>query len=264
MIRQLHEGDRDALLALLRQAPAMNLYLLGNLEALGFHTPYCQYWGDLDEEGGLRGVVNRYMTGWDVYGAPDSDWAALARAIDEHPVVATRLQDNPGGVRSLLPYLRRYRAERTHIEEMMELHADGFKLAAPPPGVGLRRASLDDLAELAAYYAHAGSMARTAAAVEHPLRDRRIWVAEEDGSIVAAALTNAETSTLGMVGGVYTPPAQRSRGLASSVCSALCGELLAEGKTPVLYWDAPAAGHIYRKLGFQPVGQWRSVWLASD
>ncbi len=263
MIRQLHDGDRAALAELLEQEPARNLYLLGNMEALGFTAPYCQFWGDLDEAGGLRAVINRYMIGWSVYGLAGSDWAGLAQVIDEHPVVATRLQDNPGGVESLLPFLHRYRAERVHVEELMELRGERFNPSAPPAGVELRRASLADLAELARFYAHAGHMARTPTAVERPLRDRRIWVADEDGYIVAAALTNAETAALAMVGGVYTPEAQRGRGLASAVCSALCAELLAEGKTPVLYWDTPAAGHIYRKLGFVPLGRWRSVWLTA-
>ena len=54
-----------------------------------------------------------------------------------------------------------------------------------------------------------------------------------------------------MVGGVYTEPASRNLGLGSAVCSALCAELLAEGKQPALYWQEPAAGVVYRKLGFQ-------------
>jgi len=41
----------------------------------------------------------------------------------------------------------------------------------------------------------------------------------------------------------------------------LCADLLADGKQPVLYWKRPAAGAVYRKLGFHAVGAWRSVWL---
>ena len=104
-------------------------------------------------------------------------------------------------------------------------------------------------------------MARTPAAVERPIRDTRLWLAEEQGEVISTALTNAETSTLAMIGGVYTPPAQRGRKLSQAVCSALCADLLAADKQPVLYWGNPAAGAVYHKLGFRPQGQWRAVWL---
>jgi len=89
-----------------------------------------------------------------------------------------------------------------------------------------------------------------------------LWLAEEQGQIQAAALTNAEAAGMAIIGGVFTRPAARGRGLSQAVCSALCQELLAEGVQPVLYWRNPAAGTVYRKLGFRPIGEWRAVWLA--
>ena len=64
-----------------------------------------------------------------------------------------------------------------------------------------------------------------------------------------------------MVGGVYTSPAWRGNGLSQAVCSGLCAELIEIGRQPVLYWHDPAAGHVYTKLGFRPIGTWRSVRL---
>jgi predicted GNAT family acetyltransferase len=105
-------------------------------------------------------------------------------------------------------------------------------------------------------------MSRTPPAIERPLRDRRVWLALKEGDVVAAALTNAETSSLGMVGGVYTAPAWRGNGLSQAICSGLCAELIAIGRQPVLYWHDPAAGYVYAKLGFRPIGTWRSVRLS--
>jgi predicted GNAT family acetyltransferase len=260
MIRPLTEADRAAVHALLMRAPAFNLYILGNLETLGFTHDFCEFWGDWGEDGLLRAVLNRYMTGWSVYGAADAAWADVAHLLDTHQAVE-RLQDNPGGVPSLLPYLSRYHGAQVHAEELMDLHAHAFHPQAPADGVVVRRASLDDLAALTDFYADAGHMTRRPAAVERPLRDTRVWIAVRDGIIVAAALTNAETRELAMIGGVYTPPTERGHGYSQAVCSALCQDLLDAHKRPVLYWDTPAAGAVYRKLGFHPIGQWRSVWL---
>jgi uncharacterized protein len=141
------------------------------------------------------------------------------------------------------------------------LPAGRLQRQAPPDGFVIRRAGLDDLAKLVAFFSGAGHMSRSPAGVERPLRNRRVWIALKDGEVVAAALTNAETERLAMVGGVYTAPAWRGRGLSQAVCSALCDELIQTGRQPVLYWENPAAGRVYTKLGFRAIGTWRSLRL---
>ena len=268
MLRQLSTDDRAAAVAMLTAAPALNLYLLGNLETQGFDEPFCEFWGDFSPEGALRGVINRYMSGWEIYGHAHADWRGLMQILATHPTPATRLQDNPGGVASVLPWLRGYRAEKVSVEQLMQLAPHDFRPQSSPDGVRVRRATRLDLPRLAVFYANAEHMRRTAAAVEQPLRHTRLFIAEDaadgSGAILSAALTNAETAELAMIGGVYTPPAQRGRGLSQAVCSALCRDLLAAGKMPVLYWETPAAGAVYQKLGFQMQGTWRSVWLQKE
>jgi hypothetical protein len=265
MIRLLTETDRSAVFQLLASEPQLNLYMLGNLEKLGFHHDLSQFWGDVINETGkevLRGVINRYMTGWAIYGRADADWPGLAAILDGHPIQAARLQDNPGGVPSLLPYLQRYSCAQLVVEELMDLSLSDFRPIAPAPGVTVRRATVDDLPALIEFYADAQEMARTPPAVARPIQDTRLWFGEENGRILATALTNAETAHLAMIGGVFTKPTARGRGLSQMVCSALCQELFAVGRQPVLYWGKPAAGAVYRKLGFRPNGQWRAVWLS--
>jgi uncharacterized protein len=263
VIRRLAENHRGIASRLLRRSPNYNLYQLGNMEQLGFDTEFCEFWGDFagDRSDCLRGILNRYMTGWSVYGLPETDWPGMAEIVDKHPVVAARLQDNPEGTESFLPYLTTYCAERILEEEMMALEDRDFRPAITPPGYTVRRASQRDLTQLVSFYSDAGSMTRSHAAVERPLRDTRVWIVERRRTLVSAALTNAELDRMAMIGGVFTKPAWRGQGLGPAVCSALCSELLREGKQPVLYWDTPAAGSIYRKLGFHEIGYWRSVWL---
>lgn len=266
MIRPLTEADRAQVVDFLASAPQLNLYLLGNLEKLGFANSICEFWGDVIQQADstkVRAVLNRYMTGWSIYGTAAADWAALGAILDQHPAGAERLQDNPGGIVSFLPYLQRYQAASVKIEEVMALAAADWQPIAAPKGVEIRRGTLADLPRLIDFYANAEHMRRSPAAVERPLCDTRLWLAEADNTILSAALTNAETCDLAMIGGVYTAVARRGQGLSQAVCSALCGELIEARKQPVLYWETPAAGAIYRKLGFHVTGQWRSVWLHS-
>ncbi len=273
MIRKLNADDRAQAESLLSQDRLLNLYMLSNMAQLGFEDDHCEFWGDLTESTigapTLRGILNRYMNGWTVYGQSEAGWRGLAALLDQHAQDATRLQDNPGGVESLLPYLECYKAERLSVETLMTLNADdlhaqniiGAEQVRVEQELVIRRANEADLNALVDFYADAGDMRRSRAAVARPLSDLRIWLAEADGEILSAALTNAELPDAAMIGGVYTRPQLRGRGLGRAVCSALCAELLAEKKQPVLYWKTPAAGAVYRRLGFHSIGQWRSIWL---
>lgn len=268
MIRQLTDSDRPAAVSLLSRAPEINLYLLGNIETLGVgdgsDSSLCQFWGDFAERGGrneVRAVLNRYMSGWSVFGLPETDWSTLAEIVDTHPTTATKFQDNPGGIQSFLPYLHNYQASSLKAEEMMRLSAADYRPAPPPMGATIRRATRADLPQLIDLYSNAEHMTRSPAAVERPLRDTRIWLAEWQKQILSVALTNAETKNLAMIGGVFTRPNARGYGLSQAVCSALCAELLSSRKQPILYWETPEAGRVYRKLGFKPIGSWRSVVL---
>ena len=267
MIQLLSEIDRAVTLAFLNRAPETNLYMIGNLESLGFgsgqNNDICQFWGDFDQRNnsGLQAILNRYMNGWSVYGDATADWQGLAQVMDQFPTSAARFQDNPGGVDSFLPYLDTYQPAAIKVEELMKLSAADFRPSPPPMGAIIRRATKADLPALITFYADAEHMSRSQLAVERPLLDTRIWVAIWQREIRSAALTNAEADNRAMIGGVYTRPAARGYGLSKAVCSALCAELLSQRKQPILYWDSPAAGQVYRRLGFKRLGEWRSVML---
>jgi predicted GNAT family acetyltransferase len=260
MIRRLGEHDRERLERLLAADEAHNLYLLGNLAKIGFEADFCEFYGDVVENRVL-GVVNRYLNGWVVYGEAEANWAGLGHVVDSHEIEAHRLQDNPGGVNTFLPYLRRYHAAVLVEDKLMALPPQALRPQTAPLGFTVRKAIMNDLDGLITLYANADDMARSAAAVELPLRDHHVWLATKNDVVVSAALTNAETATQAMIGGVYTRPEWRGNGLSQAICSGLCMELLAEGLQPLLYWHDAAAGHVYTKLGFARIGTWRSVRL---
>lgn len=249
----------DLLYAFCAQNPALNLYFLGNLEALGVESDICQFWGSFDDDGALTGVLMRYMDGWNIADGPGCDYAGFGRIVDAHPAGAVRLQDNPRHVKSFLPFLQRYRAQETSTEYLCELDPLDFNPTCKPWPA--RRASLADFDALCRFYADAGHMSRTPRAVERPLQAGRVFITEVENQIVSSVLTNAETSTLAMIGGVFTPPAHRGKGYASAAMVALCRSLIDDGIRPVLYYDNPAAGGIYRRLGFKDLGLWKSVRL---
>jgi predicted GNAT family acetyltransferase len=259
MIRLLTALSYDLIYTFCNQNPALNLYFLGNLESLGVESDICQFWGSFDDDGALTGVLMRYMDGWNIADGPGCDYAGFGQIVDGHPAGAARLQDNTRHVESFLPYLQRYQAQETSTEYLCDL--DPLDFTPTCKSWPVRRAAISDFDALCRFYAAAGHMSRTPRGVERPLQDGRVFIVEVGNQIVSSVLTNAETKRLAMIGGVFTPPAHRGAGYASTAMVALCRSLIADGIRPVLYYDNPAAGGIYRRLGFKDLGLWKSVRL---
>ena len=256
----LTNAHHDLIYSFCNQNPALNLYFLGNLEALGVESDICQFWGSFDGDGALTGVLMRYMDGWNIADGPGCDYAGLGQIVDAHPAGAARLQDNTRYVESFASFLHRYQEQEASIEYLCDLNQQDFTPTCKPWPV--RRAVMSDFDALCRFYADAGRMSRIPRGVERPLQDGRVFVVEVENQIVSSVLTNAETRSLAMIGGVFTPPAQRGNGYASTAMVALCSSLIADDIHPVLYYDNPAAGGIYRRLGFNDLGLWKSVHLA--
>jgi predicted GNAT family acetyltransferase len=85
------------------------------------------------------------------------------------------------------------------------------------------------------------------------LREELIIVAERDGAPVAKAGTNARGYGVDQIGGVFTVPEERGRGLASAVMAVLLDVVLAEKGAASLFVkksNGPALG-LYQGLGFR-------------
>jgi len=77
--------------------------------------------------------------------------------------------------------------------------------------------------------------------------------AYENETLVSLATVPEILEEAALIRGVYTAPSLRSRGLATSACSALAVELMGVGKTPVLWVaeDNIPARKVYEKIGFE-------------
>lgn len=76
------------------------------------------------------------------------------------------------------------------------------------------------------------------------------------GQGICRPTARRKTAEAAILGGVATRADWRRQGLASAVMTALCGQLLSEGKKPCLFFENEEAGRIYSRLGFAPIGRW--------
>ncbi len=87
------------------------------------------------------------------------------------------------------------------------------------------------------------------------------WV---DGEPVAATLLARETPRTCTLTFVWTPAEHRRRGHAARLVATLGRRIVDEGRTPVLFADRAyePSNALYRGLGYEVVGCWRTLQLA--
>jgi hypothetical protein len=84
----------------------------------------------------------------------------------------------------------------------------------------------------------------------------RTYYSVENGVITSCVSTAAENSMSAMIVGVCTRKEYRRKGIATAIMQKLFQDVLKEGKTLCLFYDNPAAGRIYKRLGFKDIGMW--------
>ena len=150
--------------------------------------------------------------------------------------------------------------------ELPLLRLDG-RPALPRPVTGsLRPAEPADLPVLLAWHEAfrtetriAQSAAQVAADTERAVRlgNRYLWV-DEAGSPLGMVGGRCIAPTGARIGPVFTPPAQRGRGIGDAMVAAFAQRLREAGARCVfLFTDAanPVSNALYRRIGFAPVGR---------
>jgi RimJ/RimL family protein N-acetyltransferase len=266
-VRRLWEGDRAALEVLLAHEPGYSIFLRASLDQVGLRGGTARYWGAFAHErltAALMLVERRSA----LYALPGTDIWSLAEvagaqglefAMGRADLMETTLAANPH---------RRVERREDHIFAELAPRWWLHRWPAPPAGAVVRCADGADVAALARLYTGAaGFEDLSAAQIYETLRTRvdllRTYLAAVDGEVVAAASTSAETHAAAMIGGVWTDPAWRGRGLSTAVVAALSRALLRERRVPYLFYliDNVPAARVYARIGYRTIGRWTVVYF---
>jgi len=157
----------------------------------------------------------------------------------------------------------------TRVEYFLMTLREGCRhpvLPARPPGLIVRMAEGDDadllfplqrgyeLEEVVISPAHFsdGQCMKT---LKLSLREQLVAIAELDGTAVGKAGTNARGYKVDQIGGVYTVPAERGKGIGMAVVSELLTRVFSEKREACLFVKKHnrSAIALYERLGFAPV-----------
>lgn len=179
----------------------------------------------------------------------------------------------PRAARSIVEAWRSRTGGEAELQFEEAMHVLDRATPPPRPASGRLRAAGDgDLGTLARWEAEFqhesgmgdGDQTRCASMVRRRLAEDRQRVWEDGGRAVATVCFNAPVGGVARIGPVYTPPAHRNRGYASSAVAAATNELLAgSARRCMLLTDLanPTSNRIYAALGYVRCGDWEQYRL---
>jgi len=263
MIRKLTDNDRELALTYLSDEPAINLFIIGDIEGFGFEEEFQEIWADINEQNKIDGLLLRYHENFIPYSKKeDFDWTsfkktivALENKIEGHVMMSGK-ESILNNFDDILPNHKRrstYFCELRSQENLVNKDMDLIKIA----DVNDAKRVYDLIEEIAEFAGSINDVDR----IRHKLETNtgRIYYYEDKGIMTSVAQTTAENSMSAMVVGVATHRDYRKSGLMSKCLSKLCSDVLNEGKTMCLFYDNPKAGRVYHKLGFETLDMWMMI-----
>lgn len=255
MIRKLMQKDHEIVQTLLQQEPTYNLFIIGDIEAYGYESEFQELWGDFTTDGNLRAVLLRYHQSFIPYGKGNFDVEGFVSCIKDYSVSTFSGKTNIiEKFERLLPVLKKKKRIDTYFCECRNV-------IFPETQAQVQVASLQEVDQIMnlrekikEFYITKESRTMLIQSIEK--KTGRTYYIEVDGNIVSCASTAAENSQSAMIVGVCTDSGFRKKGFASSVVEKIIVDLITEGKTLCLFYDNPAAGRIYKQLGFKDIGMW--------
>lgn len=272
-IRRLSAEDEPMLSALLGTDQGHGLFITSNMLSYGFGNVDVRYWGDyhVDAVSGFLPVLHASLmvssNSATIFAPEGYDPTALATIALHEPL---RFIMGRADLMACVPALAGPHVENVEHHYFADLTRQRFITpeATLPPETMVRLANLHDVDGLARlYYGATGFEKLSLGQVRNVMHTRvthyRTTLAESMGEVLAAASTSAESYTAAMIGGVWTAPWARGRGLSTAVVAALCADLFRSRLRPYLFFltDNGPAEHVYLKLGFRVTDTWQVIYL---
>jgi uncharacterized protein len=261
MIRKCTEADRAQILQLISKKPAENLFMISDIETYGFNHEIQTVWGQFEQDE-LIAVLLLFSGNYIIYSETVYDakgFSEIIRATEgdfelsgiQEIVTRIRTYINFPTKRDVETYYTKcealaYSIEDKSYHEIEQLEAHDYE------------AYIEMMQSIPEFQAAAFSIER----LQRAKRDgtgRTYIIKNEDGLIISAATSNAENSMAAMIVGVGTRPGYEKQGYATKIVEKLTSDLLQENKTVCLFYSNPAAGRIYKRIGFQDIGMWSLI-----
>ncbi|MDA5093315.1 GNAT family N-acetyltransferase [Aliiroseovarius sp. KMU-50] len=275
MIRPARHGDEAAMMTFLSLHAETTMFMRAGLARFGLassdHPHAAKYWVE-DKSGEIVGVFSRSNAGFlNARGEGAIFWQGFHEAMQGQQIAGLNgAADIVKGMRAVLA-LEDAAYDLNRVEPLYRLDLDQMRDPGPDK---IRKPKAED-ADLLTRWFRAYHIEALGAAddetltrviadrVESTIATGHVRLMIEDGQPVAMTAFNAQLPDMVQIGGVYTPPEARGRGLARRVVAAHLNEVRAEGvKTAILFASGDAACRAYEAIGFERTGEYTLAILS--
>jgi hypothetical protein len=268
MIRKLVETDSEKLMEYLKQEAEINLFIIGDIENYGFSEPFQDLWGDFDEDGEYKAVLLKFRPHFILYTHKPDEYDYTNFSISLKEYIENRSVGEISGKSVIMDKLyplikpegREYKRKRSYFVKCEKInpefpinHLDKVEFAKNDEDLINIAYLLDNKIE---EFEGSRDLDAMKSDFDKGLLNITLIRDEDTGKVVSTATTTAESSYSAMVIAVATDPKFRKKGYASACVYKLTKSLIDRGKTACLFYYNPAAGSIYKKLGYQEIGMW--------
>jgi len=240
---KLGENNRAEVISIINENPTLNLFYMGDLNAYGFDEAICQYFGFFDEDK-LSVLMLHYSDSFHVTGGELT--TQQCQEIKEYIIENEIINLNFG---------------KKHFKYLTELVTDykdeSCNLAVYTPNVemdttGCEKLTIVEASEYFDVYGKVFEFDRSEDKFINDIEEGNIeaYFIRENKDIVSVAAATAFTDKAAMIVGVGTLEKYRNKGYATKCVKALCNDLYQRNMQGVLFYNNPAAGRIYHRLGF--------------
>ena len=258
MFRKLTEQDRESVLEYLYQEPALNIFTIGDIENFGFDVDFQEVYAEF-VDGKYESVLLRYRKNVLYYSHKtffNEEWLNIMVDMDFEFI---------SGRKSLTglihPYFQTFKEKPMYFSEANEfnpeftLDEEGIIDVQSRSEIGLMFDLLKSIEEFDGMKSEEKETFTDQKI--NALKYSKSYMIVEDDKCVSTVSTVADTTTAAMVVAVASDPDYRGKGYASKLMIKLLHEYLVNrNKSLCLFYDNPAAGKIYHRLGFMDKDMW--------
>lgn len=262
-MRKCMESERENIYRYIASEPEMNLFFYGDIESYGLSSSQVEVYAEDNDSGTYDSLILRYFDFYIIYS--QSENYALEPVLDffQNRENIDSISGKIELLKPLAPHLPQFKMTADYMCRCNSISP------VTTSGVNLKKLAPENARDIVELYLkieefasnYRGKEDKMAEQLKVSLGDGGIaWGIFDNSQLISVGSTGGANSKSAMVIGIATHPDYRKRGYASTIVQKLCQESFEQGKEFLcLFYHNPHAGRIYRKIGFEEIGQYATL-----
>lgn len=258
MLIKAQENDREKIMKYLLIEPAINLFLIGDIENFGFSQTFQEIWFQ-EKDNNIVGVVLRYHSTLIIYSMDlNMDFDLIKIILNESSIdsISGKYEVmNKIYILNSKDFIRKDMKFCQYKNQLIVNNSEGIVIAKEEDAMEIAIA-YGEIDEFKVLYSSNVMTRYEQIKTRIKLKEGKHIFIKDSKGIVAHGNTTAENSISSMIGGIFTRVDKRNQGYSKRIISELINDLVNRNKTINLIYSDEMIGMVFKKNGFEIIGNW--------